>query len=207
MIAVHALVLAALSPDVRHYAVAGPDGLKGQATLINRIQADGSKYVRLSMNLRYGNGETAEVLQESSYDQTGKPTRKLQAVKSSGARRSIVVTFTDGGAKVVEDQGAGPKVSLVSPPDGADTRAVTEFWFVRDKPKVGQTATYYAFRPNQKDWVEIKARYDGMKEIVVAGKRVKAHNIVMGEVRSWVDDQGGPLRIEVAGVTLERAPE
>jgi hypothetical protein len=207
MLAPLTLLLATSTAPSLQYTVTGPDGLKGTASLVNQVQDDGSKYVRLSMSLVYGNGDKAEVLQESSYDKVGRPVRKLQTVHAAGTRRSVVVTFNEAGAKVVEDQGSGPKTSLVSPPDGADTKVVTEFWFVRDKPKVGQTATYYAFRPNQKDWVEIKARYEGTKEIVAAGKRVTANLLVMGEIKAWVDDRGDPYRLEVAGVTLERRAE
>lgn len=208
-------VLAAIALVCAHQAahageikltVRGPDGLTGTATLVNKIQQNGSKYVRLAIKLELGGGQTSDVLQESSYSPTGVPIRMLQTSKSTGKKSSIAVTFSDEGAQVVVDKGDGPKTNLVVRPEGSIANP-TEFWFSKIKPTKGQVVEFFTFRVSEQAWTKVKVRYEGVKEIVVSGKRVSANLVQMGEVKTYLDEQGDPYRIELAGLTLERAPD
>ena len=183
--------------------VSGPDGLSGTATVINKVQEDGTKYVRLSMKLKFSDGQSTDILQESSYSKTGEPIRMLQTSKAGTKKTSVVVTFTDEGAQVVSDKGDGPKTNFVVAPDG--TRAnPTEFWFNTIQPTKGQVAEYYTFRVSQQAWIKAKSRFEGKRDIVVDGRKVTANFVQLGEVKSYLDDAGDPLRIELSGLTLER---
>lgn len=184
-------------------SVSGADGLKGTATLINKIQEDGTKYVRLSMRLVYTDGQTADILQESTYSASGEPIRMLQTSKSGTKKTSVVVTFTEEGAQVVSDKGDGPKTNFVVAPGGS-TKNPTEFWFCKDLPKKGQVAEYYTFRVSEQSWVKAKSRYEGKKEIVVDGRRVSANLVQLGEIKSYTDDKGDPYRVELGALKLER---
>lgn len=184
-------------------SVTGAEGLKGTATLINKIQEDGTKYVRLSMRLVYTDGQTAEILQESTYSPLGEPIRMLQTSKSGSKKTSIVVTFSEEGAQVVSDKGDGPKTNFVVTPGGS-TKNPTEFWFCKDLPKKGQVAEYYTFRVSEQAWVKAKSRYEGKKEIVVDGRRVNANFVQLGEIKSYTDDKGDPYRVELGSLKLER---
>lgn len=206
LVAIALLVAASACAEETHLKVSGPDGLSGTATLVNKIQADGTKYVRLSMKLTYEGGQTSEILQESSYNAEGEPVRMLQTAKARGRKSSIVVTFSDEGAQVVADRGDGPKTNLVQRPNGAIANP-TEYWFSKTKPAKGQTAEFFTFRVSEQAWTKSKARYEGVREIVVAGKKVSAHLVQIGEVKSYLDEKGDPYRVELGQLTLERTAD
>ena len=184
-------------------SVTGPDGLTGNATLINKIQEDGTKYVRLSMKLTYSDGQTSDVLQESSYSAKGEPIRMLQTSKVGPKKSSVVVTFTEEGAQVVSDKGDGPKTNLVVRPDGS-TANPTEFWFCKVPPKKGQVVEFFTFRVSEQSWTKAKTRFEGTREIIVGGKKVVANLVQIGEVKSYSDEEGDPYRIEFGKLTMER---
>ena len=119
--------------------VSGPDGLNGTATMVNKIQDDGSKYIRLDMRLKFGDGQVSDVLQESIYDKTGLPVRMLQTSRNGTKKTSIVVTFTNEGAQVVSDQGDGPKTNMVLRPSKGSIANLSQFWFSKIKPEPGAT--------------------------------------------------------------------
>ncbi|MBS1724984.1 MAG: hypothetical protein JSS66_18750 [Armatimonadetes bacterium] len=184
--------------------VTGPDGLDGTAVMSIKLQEDGSKTVRLTMKLKYGSGQTADVLQESSYSAKGEPVRMLQTSRSMGKKTSITVTFTSEGAQVVTDRGDGPKTNLVVRPKGT-TADPSVMWFVRDTPERGQSTESYTFRVSEQTWQKTKTRYEGKKEIVVTGHKVNANLVVAGEFKAFVDDKGDPYRFEIGSLTLERS--
>lgn len=184
-------------------SISGPDGLKGTATVINKVEKDGSKYVRLTMKLVYGDSQSSDVLQESSYSPTGEPIRMLQTSKSGSKKSSIVVTFTAEGAQVVTDKGDGPKANLILRPNGSISNP-TEFWFCKDKPNRGQVEEFFMFRVSEQNWNKTKARFSGKSDIVVDGKKVTANLVQVGEIKSFLDEEGDPYRIELANIVLER---
>lgn len=198
------LGLSALAGEVK-LKVTGPEGLDGVATIVNKVQEDGSKYVRLTMRLRYGDGQVSDILQESSYDKTGEPVRMLQTTKAGSKKTSVVVTFTSEGAQVVSDSGDGPKTNMVVRPTDGKTANPTEFWFAKTQPTSGQVVEYYTFRVSDQAWIKTKSKYVGQKELVVDGKRVKSNFVQMGEIKSYFDEAGDPYRIELGQLLLERA--
>jgi len=205
-----ALFAAFLAPgvfaaDVK-LGITGPDGLTGTATMTNRLLEDGTKLVRLTMKLKYENGESVDVLQESSYSADGEPKRMLQTYKGSSRKTSVVVTFDSDGAQVVSDNGSGPKTNKVVRPDGPIANKA-EFWFLRDKPKVGQTAEFFAFRVSEQAWAKTKAKFEGRREIVVQGKKVSSNVVSMGESKAYYDDGGDLYRFEIGKMTFERTGE
>ena len=62
----------------------GDAGLTGTATLVNKVQEDGSKYVLLTMKLKSSGSPDVDVIQESVYDKTGRPVRKIQTTSIGG---------------------------------------------------------------------------------------------------------------------------
>lgn len=184
--------------------VSGPDGLEGSATMVSKMQEDGSKSVRLTMKLKYGDGQTADVLQESTYSAKGQPLRMLQTSRSAGRKTSVTVTFTSEGAQVVMDRGDGPKTNMVEGPNGT-TADPSVMWFVRDTPKKGQSSECFTFRVSEQAWQKTKTKYEGKKEIIVLGHKVMANLVMAGEFKAFLDDQGDPYRFEIGGLTLERA--
>lgn len=197
------LVCHAFAGEVK-LKVSGPDGLDGTATIINKILEDGSKYVQLTMRLKYSDGQVSDVIQESSYDKNGEPVRMLQSTKAGSKKTSIVVTFSAEGAQVVSDKGDGPKTNMVVRPTTGSTANPTEFWFARTQPKIGETAEYFTFRVSDQTWIKAKSRFEGQKEVVVDGKRVMGNLVQMGEIKSYSDAVGDPYRIELGKLVLER---
>ena len=195
----------AYAGDVK-LAISGPDGLSGTAIMTNKLLDDGNKLVRLTMKLKYENGEALEVLQESSYSPDGEPKRMLQTYKGTSRKTSVVVTFDSDGAQVVSDNGSGPKTNKVVRPEGSVANKA-EFWFLRGKPKIGQSVEFFAFRVSEQAWAKTKSKYEGRREIVILGKKVSAHLVTMGETRAYYDDIGDLYRFEIGKMTFERAAE
>lgn len=178
--------------------------LKGKATLVNNVLEDGAKYVRLAMVLNDGQGKTVNVLQESTYDKTGKPVRKLQTVsqQGGGAKQSLVVTFNTQGANVKIDQGGKTVTDLIPWPEDKKVTASSEFWFCRDQPKPGDISTYARFDLTKLEFVDTKCQYHGKRTIQVGGKDVEAHVVTMGDVTAYLDNAGDPYKLESASMSM-----
>lgn len=186
--------------------VTGVGGMSGSAKVTNKILEDGSKYVNLSMELKSPSGGTVSVMQESAYDKTGKPVRKIQ-VTSLGAnstKQSVVVTFNEAGANVKVDAGERSVRDLLPWPEGKLVAAKTEFWFIRDQPAPGGTATYHRFDIGTMQWVETKSVYRGRREVKAGGKTVLAHLVEYGDAKAYLDDKGDPIRVETGSTVMER---
>ena len=203
-IAILFVATAAVADEVK-MTISGSAGRTGSATIVNRIQKDGSKYVQLSMELRSTSGQIVNIVQESVYDKTGRPIRKIQTTDTKGGvRQEIVAQFENGKVRVRATQNGKTTRSTVFVPTGKSINAKSEFWFVRDKVPAGGKTTYMRFDLQTMDWVEETAVYRGTREIRVGGKKVKAHLIEMGDVKAYVDDRGDPWRVVMEGVLMER---
>ena len=178
--------------------------LKGRATLVNTVLEDGSKYVRLALVLTDEKGNSVNVLQESTYDKTGRPVRKLQTTTKpgGGSRQSLVVTFDANGANVKIDQGGKAVTDQIAWPSGRKVEATSEFWFCRDQPKPGDVSTYWRYDLGELEFVETKCQYHGKRTIKVGGKDVSAHMVTLGDVTAYVDEVGDPYKIESPGVSM-----
>lgn len=179
--------------------------LTGTATVVNRILDDGSKYIQLSMNLSEG-GRKVSVLQESTYSKAGEPTRKLQttSMAGGGAKQSVVVTFEARTAILKVDAGGKSATEKVPFPTGKATAAKPEFWFIRDTPTPGAVSTYWRFDLSSQAWVETKTTYVGTRAITVDGRTVKAHLMIIGDVKAYVDEKGDPLKLVSPTISMER---
>ncbi|MCW5936781.1 MAG: hypothetical protein KIT11_05695 [Fimbriimonadaceae bacterium] len=183
-------------------SVVGADGMSGSATVINQLLPDGGKYVRLSLVMTYENGARADVVQESTYDPKGRPVRFLQTVTGLGKRNTMVTEFDEAGAHVTIDP-AKPPANVKWPEGPLDDPS--QFWFVKTRPKVGQTVKFLRFRPAKLDWVESAVTYIGTREAVILGKLVTGNVVRVDGADALLDDSGDPLRLEVSGVTFERS--
>lgn len=206
-IAVIGLTLAsgvALAGEVTLDVIAG--GLKGQATLVNKLLPNGSKYVRLGMVLEDEAKKKVSVLQESTYDAAGKPIRHLQVTSLAGgeAKQSVVVTFDAIGANLKVDQGGKSASETLAFPAGARVTATPEFWFIRDQVVAGGKTTYQRFDLGSRTWQETICTYHGKKNIKWAGKTVSANYVTIGSAKAWLDDAGDPYVIETASGSMTR---
>ncbi len=185
--------------------ISGSSGLKGTAKLINKVQEDGSKYVRMEMELRSTDGQIANVLQESVYDKSGMPVRMIQNTESKGTKtQKIVANFERGTVRLrVTDAGKSSDETLLIPA-GINPAAKYEFWFVRDKVAPGGRTSFNRFDLQTTKWERIEVVFQGVRQITVEGKSVKANLIEIGEIKAYVDDAGDPWRIEMPGIVLER---
>lgn len=204
LVLVLGIAAAVASAGETKMSIVGPDGLTGTAKLENKVQDDGSKYVRLEMQLSFADGQNSEVLQESSYSAKGEPQRMLQTVKRNGKKTSIVVTFTPEGAQVMADRGTGPQTNMVISPVDGQTANPSEFWFSGVVPRVGQAVEFSVFKVSEQAWAKTKAKYVGDQDLVVAKKRVRAHLVVIGDAKTYLDDKGDPYRIEMGSLVMER---
>lgn len=181
-------------------------GLKGSATLVNQVMANGSKYVRLGMRLEDADGREVSVLQESTYDKTGKPVRMLQRtnMKGQAALQSVVVTFDEKGANLKIDQGGKTVNDVVIFPAGKPILATPEFWFIRDQIAAGGVKSYWRFDLSKQIWAEIRCEYHGKRSLNWGGKTVSANLVTMGESRAYLDDSGDPYLVETPGGKMVR---
>lgn len=182
------------------------EGLSGKATLINKIQPDGRKYVRLAINLKRDGGGTVSVLQESYYEKDGSPARMLQVTNlpEQQSRQTVSVLFDSVGAKLTAEAGGKEVKDSHAYPDKGTFKALPEFWFVRDKPNPGDIGTYWRFDLPNRRWVEIKFQYHGYRTVKAGSKSVKAHLVTYGDTKAYLDEKGDPWLIKSPAMTMVR---
>ena len=185
--------------------ISGSAGLKGTATLVNKLQQDGTKYVRMQMELRSTDGQIANVLQESVYDKNGLPVRMIQNTEAKGTKsQKIVASFGTGSVRLRVTDGPRTSDETLMIPTGTNIAAKYEFWFVRDKVAPGGKSTYYRFDLQTTKWERTEVVYHGQRQLNIGGKTVSAHLIEIGDTKAYVDDAGDPWRVEMPGIVLER---
>ncbi|QYK52843.1 MAG: hypothetical protein KF824_11330 [Fimbriimonadaceae bacterium] len=206
-IAVLGLVLASgivFAGEVTLDVVAG--GLKGKATLVNKLLPNGSKYVRLGMVLEDEAKKSVSVLQESTYDTTGLPIRHLQVTNLQGgsAKQSVVVTFDTAGANIKVEQDGKAVNDVLAFPSGLKATATPEFWFIRDQVAAGGKTTYQRFDLGTRTWQETVCIFHGKRNLKWAGKTVSTNYVTIGTAKAWLDDVGDPYLIETPGGSMTR---
>ncbi|MES1227992.1 MAG: hypothetical protein ABUL72_04925, partial [Armatimonadota bacterium] len=172
-----------------------------------RILADGGKFVRLEMTLKQPDGKIVTIIQESSYRKDGRPLKKSQTttVKGSAVDQVITVDFDEGGAAFTAKVGKQVLESKVPYPAGAPIMAAPEFWVIRDIPRTGLVVTYSRFDLAEHEWTETKCTYIGKRKIKVGKKTYNTHFMQMGDVATYLDDDGNPVRLESGSTVMERA--
>lgn len=178
----------------------------GQAWRTQQVLADGTKVVGLTVVLTRDLREV-RVVHESSVRADGSPLRVLQTttIRDSSFRESVTVQFAGPVARYRRVGGAGRLSADVPAPEGAEVRASSEWWFVRNRPEIGASAKFMRFQLSSQQWVPSETRYEGLADLEVGGKKVRANLVRSGESAAWLDDQGAPLRFELGTRTLSLA--
>lgn len=180
----------------------------GQAVAFQKVLPDGGKRVQLSMNLAGPNGATITLRMESTYDAKGAPIRKFEESLTSNPRkrRTVTVTFDKKTANVIEEKDGVRTMKTVPLVASAPIESKSEWWFLRDKPKLGDVDKYYQFNISSLEWSLRTTTYGGLKSITVGGKKVQAHELKQSEGTAYVDAQGLPYRLIIGQIQLERIP-
>lgn len=185
--------------------VVSPANVAGStAKVTTRIQSNGTKALTLSLSLKSENG-TAVVVQELIFAADGRPIRMTRRT-SLGSGKLVESIRADIGAstlKVTVERDGKPLVSTQQLPKG-ELKNVSEFWVIRDKPKVGQKHTYQKFDLTSLTFSSATVEYKGLQNVKVGGKTIKAHQIVEGTATTWLDEKGDPVKIEGRNSVMER---
>lgn len=195
------LLLPALSHGQAKYAVFREGKKVGSVNITQKIREDGSKLVQTSIDF----GQ-AKVRMENTFDKEGTATRKFMEMTGS-VKRTVVATFDKAGANVVIDQKGNRETRQVSLVPNAPRANKSEFWFIRDTPKVGAEVQSYVFSLDSLSWELMTTQYRGKASVSVAGKKTPAHYVVSGDTEAWLDEKGYPLLIIKGQTRFERLPE
>ena len=179
--------------------------VRGTATVLTRMLDDGGKYVRLEMQVGNLDGAQVLVTQESSYRRDGKPITKSQTTLAGTVNRVVRVEFTENGAEVTVRRDDKSTTARIPYPVGAPYLATPEFWVFRDHPNPGSSTTYLRFDLDQQKWVTTTCKYVGVRRINIGKKKYSAHEMQMGDVMTFTDDHGDPLRLQTNGTVMERS--
>lgn len=177
----------------------------GTATITQKLRPDGSKQVMLALEIKAENA-SASFRSESVYASNGAPVRKYQESNypMQKMRQTRIATFDSKGVNLVEDNN-GQRKSKQYPLDPKTAREdLSEFWFLRDKPKKGDVSKAFTFNMDKLEWELVETTYGGQVEITIDGKKVKAHKTTSQRGVAYFDDIGMPLRLEVPGGLMER---
>lgn len=195
---------ACISAEVVLHVVT-PANVTGSTAKVNtRLQANGTKALTLSIELKSQSG-TAVVVQELIFAADGRPIRMTRRT-SLGTGKLVEFIRADIGAstiKVTVERDGKPVVNSMPLPAG-EIKNKAEFWIIRDKPTAGQKHTYQKFDLTSLTFSESTVVYKGRESLKIGGKTVQAHVIVEGTATTWLDDKGDPLKIEGRNSTMER---
>ncbi|HTQ09260.1 MAG TPA: hypothetical protein VMI31_04245 [Fimbriimonadaceae bacterium] len=181
----------------------------GYATLGQTIQKDGSKSVELRLELGTG-AQKVHITSQSRYDAQGNPIRKFQetVAPAGGINKQVVITFGKEGANVIVLDGDHRTSKSVSLASAAPRASLSEFWFLRDSPKPGQTEETYQFSADSLQWEIVKTEYRGKKTIDAGGHKIEAYETVTTrgdqETTSYLDEHGLPVLIDQGSVKMEK---
>jgi hypothetical protein len=174
--------------------------LLGYATVSQWLLPSGGKTVEMRMELMGQSGASTKLHKISSYDAKGHPTRMVLEV-NGGSRTETIVTFGDKGANVSRVVHGIAKNSLAPLAPGAPWGDGTEFWFIRDHPKIGEKVQAFLFSIDKLDWVLTTVTYVGLK-----GPDNAVRSDSDGRsTTAFLDGRGNPVRIELGdGITMSQ---
>ncbi len=180
----------------------------GYATMSQKINSDGSKSVDLRMELD-SNGQKLTIRSQNTYDAIGNPTRKFMDSNVPGGKlqRQVIATFDKAGANVVINDGGKRSTRQVPLVETAPRPNASEFWFVKQTPKVGEEAKCYVFNMDSLEWQIQTTIYRGRQNIKSGDKTLSAHYIeTTGSrpVKAFLDDDGLPYLIEAQSLQFRR---
>ena len=181
----------------------------GTASLTQRLETDGSKVVELLMMMKQGR-QKVYVRTRSEYAKDGTPRHMFQTMTGVNPvkKRQTNVDFDAEGASAFRDSGDGYKRHKVELSASSPRAVPSEFWFLRDIPKKGDSCKAFIFDLDQLQWDIRTTTYEGPAEIQVRGKKLAAHKVVAEHnsesVVAYVDAKGWPIRIESGDTVIER---
>jgi hypothetical protein len=184
-----------------HLAITANGHPAGFATVSQHIQADGIKIVELRIELRSGT-RVVKLNSEARYDAKGMPLRKFQETVATdqGIHKQIIATFDKGGANVVILDGDKRSVKNASLAATAPRASLSEFWFIRDTPKVGVVEKTYQFNTDSLTWDLVETEYKGKKTLKIEDRSVSVNEVVSRrgdkETTSYLDDLGLPVLVD-----------
>ncbi|GIV02540.1 MAG: hypothetical protein KatS3mg015_1370 [Fimbriimonadales bacterium] len=175
----------------------------GAAKLKQTRAADGGVISQIELRMNAGGSEVT-VLQINEYAADGTPRRKYSKQTSAAGVEVRVVTFRGATATLIIEKGGSTTTRSFSAPAGAEIRARSELWFRTIQPKAGDTETYYRFELNTMTWQKTVVKYEGKKALHVGGKEMSCHVVSVNEMKSYLDEEGLPVRIEVGPMVMVR---
>jgi hypothetical protein len=199
------LVAVIASAQIKLKATAS--GLPGSlVTYSHKITAEGSKTISLTMEFSGREGRIVRVRTERTYAKDGSPVRVFQETVSQkpAFRNSVTVTFDEQGARAVSDERGKRTVKDIPLVSTAPRKCISEFWFLRDKPKVGQTEKYYHFDAAKLEWRISEATYVGPTKVKIGKVEFAGHLVRSPDGEAVLDDKGLPIRLDYGAVTMVR---
>lgn len=122
--------------------------------------------------------------------------------------KSTHVTLTARTAQIEVRQGDAVEKGLNQAPFNKSQARPNEFWFLKTKPKKGETVSYVRFHEFDMKWIPVTATYVGDKTLVIEKKKFVTHIIRTSDgVNTFLDDQGLPVMIVESGQRFERLVE
>lgn len=180
----------------------------GEASYSHKLMPDGGKLVQLTVTLQSPDGKAVNLRSETKYDAKGIAERMFhESLADKGrTRRQVTVTFDADGAVAVEEVGGKRQTKRVPLVKTAPLENPSQFWFLRGAPKLGDRVRYYHFDVGSLSWELNMSAYLGPKEVTIAGKKLKGHQIQENRSVAVVDDKGMLISIDLGGVRMERVP-
>lgn len=201
------LFAAAVAGAQAHLAVTLSGHPAGYATLSQKVQKDGVKVVELRMELS-SQDQKVRLSSEASYDAKGLPVRKFQEIVSASGslNKQVVVTFDKAGANVVILDGGKRSTKAVSLVSTAPRASLSEFWFIRDKPKQGHIEQAYQFNIDTLAWELVRTEYRGKRTLKIENHTVSVHEVYSKrgdkETTAYLDDQGLPVLVDQGNIKM-----
>jgi hypothetical protein len=203
-----------LLPAVACFAALAPAQIKmnvvvqganvGTATLTQKLLPDGGKMVQLAMDLK-GPGGTVRVRSENTYGADMKAKRKfLESYPGAGKRRQVIVDFSSDGADVTLEADGSRQKRVVPYPKDAKLENVSEFWFIKNTPKPGDTFKWHSFNVETLAWELETVQYVGMKTVRVSGRDIRGYEVKADKYTAILDSKGLPFLIETPSLRMER---
>ncbi|MCH8274028.1 MAG: hypothetical protein IH851_04490 [Armatimonadetes bacterium] len=204
MFTVVALAVFLAAPPIE-LTIHSSDSVIGSARITQKLTESGGLKVEIRMQLVAGDVKIT-VVQEGEYDSDARPVRKTSRQSGGGPELIVRATFLGRTATVVTERGRERETRTVTAPAGAEIRLASEFWFIKTKPEPGTKLTAYRFDLTKLEWVKTTVTYVRSEKVNAGGKTYTGHLILMDDAKSWVDDKGAPIRIEMRGIRFERKP-
>lgn len=180
----------------------------GTLSFTQKLGADGSKGVDVRLELEVGK-QKLTMRTQNTYDSEGNPIRKHLDANIPGGKlqRQVIATFDSNGANIVQIDGGKRTTRQIPLVESAPRANLSEFWLVRDEPKVDDNVRCYVFNMDSLAWQLQTVHFRGKKRIKVGNKTVVAYLVeTVGDnpSKAYLDEKGIPWLIETSKSSLRR---